>query len=357
MRVLVDLGHPAHFHLFRCTVEALRRQGHDVRVYARQKDCLAALLDAAGWEYTMPRRRRNKTWALGFEALGVLGQVLREASRRPFDLMVGTSIVVAPAARLTGATSIVFNEDDADQVPLFSRLAYGPAHCIATPRCLAYEVPRHGSKHLTYQGYQELAYLHPNRFTPDPDIRQALGLRDGQPYFLVRLVALTAHHDGGEKGLSTEQARQVVQRLAPYGQVFVSQEGGLEKDLDVKALPTPSERIFDVLAMADMVVGDSQTIAAEAAVLGTPSLRCNTFVGRLSYLEELEHKYGLTVGIRPDCFSQVLNRIDQWLATPDLRDRWQARRQAMLNDCVDVTDWILDLLHRLAARRGGRCRK
>ncbi len=34
---------------------------------------------------------------------------------------------------------------------------------------------------------------------------------------------------------------------------------------------------------------------AEAAVLGTPSIRFNDFVGKLGYLEDLEHKYGLTI--------------------------------------------------------------
>ncbi len=57
----------------------------------------------------------------------------------------------------------------------------------------------------------------------------------------------------------------------------------------------PSD-IYHALYYADLYIGDSQTIAAEKAVLGTPALRFNDFVGKIGYLEELEHKYGLTFG-------------------------------------------------------------
>ena len=44
-----------------------------------------------------------------------------------------------------------------------------------------------------------------------------------------------------------------------------------------------------------MFIGDSQTMTSEAAVLGVPSLRCNSFAGRISYINEQEFKYGLTL--------------------------------------------------------------
>ena len=352
MRILFDMGHPAHFHLFRHALEALREGGHDVEIFARQKDCLPDLLDAAGWAYRIPPRGSHGLAAKGWEAARVLREVLGMSRPRPFDIMAGTSVVIGPAARMTGATSVVFSEDDAAVVRLFSIPAYAAAHYVVTPRCLAHE--RHGSKHLTYAGYQELAYLHPKRFRADEGVRGLLGVKPGERYFLVRLVALRAHHDAGQKGLSAEQARQVVRRLAQAGVVFVSREAGLTADVGARALPTPPDRIFDVLAGADLLVCDSQTMAAEAAVLGTPSLRCNTFVGRISYLEELEHRYGLTEGVRPERFAELTARIDEWLSTPDLRDRWQRKRRAMLSDCIDLTDWIVDLFGRLARRGAAR---
>lgn len=353
MRVLFDLGHPAHFHLLRHVIADLRRRGEDVRVVARQKDCLPDLLREAQVPFHLVPRKKTGLVALGCEAIRAFVIAAKLAMHKPFDLLLGNSIVVGPLGRLTGTTSVVFNEDDAKAVPIQALLSYSPANFVVTPRCLRFE--KHGLKHLTYPGYEELGYLHPRRFSPDPNIRKDLGLGKGQRYFLVRLVALTAHHDIGERGLSRAQARAIIDRLQEHGRVFLSTEAPADSDLAKLVLPTPAERIFDVLAFADLVVGDSQTVTAEAAVLGTPSLRCNTFVGRLAYLEELEHRYGLTAGFRPHQFDQLMARLDEWLHLPNRKQEWQRRRQVMLAECVDLTDWILSLVFRLVKQgRDGR---
>lgn len=52
-----------------------------------------------------------------------------------------------------------------------------------------------------------------------------------------------------------------------------------------------------VMAFASLYIGDSQTMAAEAGVLGVPFVRFNDFVGSIGYLRELEDKYELGYGI------------------------------------------------------------
>ena len=349
MTILFDLGHPAHFHLFRNAIAELKGAGQKIEIIGRQKDCLPDLLARSGWPHHMVRRRGKGLAALAGELPKVLALVTYKAVRHRVKLMVGTSPVIGLASRLTGATSVVFCEDDAAVVPVFTKLAYPGAHYVVTPSWLRHE--NHGRKHLTYPGCHELAYLHPNRFRPDPQIRQVLGLGDNERYFLIRLVALRAHHDIGEKGLGPDEARAVVDRLRRHGRVFISAETDVPADLQPLLLPVPVDRIFDVVAFADMLVGDTQTMAIEAAVLGTPSLRCNTFVGRLSVMEELEHRYGLTVGIRPRRFDRFLAQIDDWLARPDLKAEWMRRRDVLLGESLDLTQWIVDLLKSLLGRR------
>ena len=323
--VLFDIGHPASYHLFKNAMAELRRRGHRIEIIARQKDCTEQLLTQDGWPYTPIPRPGDGLLALGRQSLHTLAAVVQRARRTDAAIMAGISLVIGAASRLTGATSLVFGDDDATVVRFYTKMAYPPAHFIVTPECLKFE--NYGTKHLTFRGYKELAYLHPNRFTPDPAIRDALGLTPDRRCFLVRLVALTAHHDIGERGLSADQARTVINRLARHGRVFISAEGRLDDDLRQYALPTPANRILDVIAQADMVVGDSQTMTAEAAVLGTPALRCNTFVGRLAYLTELEQKWGLSAGFTPDRFDDVLAQVDAWLGEPNIKAIWQEKRQ------------------------------
>ena len=352
MRTLFDLGHPAHFHLFKNVITALRDGGHEVQILARQKDCLLDLLDNAGWPYQLVRRRGKGLAALSLEAGEALGRVMSIMLRHPADLMVGSSVVIGPASRLTGATSVVFCEDDAAVVPLFAKSAYSSAHYIVTPQSLEHEA--YGPKHLTYPGYHELAYLHPRLYKPDPSVRELLGVGRDEKYFLLRLVALEAHHDIGQRGLSVVQVRELLRRLLPRGRVFISAEGGVPAELRQHLVPAPAHRMLDAVSFAEMIIGDSQTMAIEAAVMGTPSLRCNTFVGRLSVLEELEHRYGLTVGVRPERFGQLLGRLDAWLSEPGLKAEWERKRQVMLAECIDLTRWTLDLLDHLYRRRAVR---
>ncbi|RLC47850.1 MAG: hypothetical protein DRH57_03280, partial [Candidatus Cloacimonadota bacterium] len=77
------------------------------------------------------------------------------------------------------------------------------------------------------------------------------------------------------------------------------------------------------------------------AVLGTPAIRCNDFVGRISYLEEQEHKYGLTYGFKPNQFDNMVKKITELLNTPNLKQEWQKRRQKMLSEKIDVTAFMV----------------
>lgn len=352
MRILFDLLHPAHFHLYKHVICRLRQEGHEVEIIARQKDCLGNLLEASGLPHHLIPRKKQSLFVLGMESIRACRMAIKMSRKKRFDFMAGISISTNPAARLTGSVAVMFEDDDAKVVPVFAKLGYPLAHYVVTPRCLEFE--KHGKKHLTYPGYHELAYLHPNQFTPDPAIRRQLGVEEGQRYFLVRLVSLTAHHDIGARGLSTQQARQIVEKLSARGRVFISAETTVEPDLKQYLLPTPVDRIFDVLAGADLVVGDSQTMTAESAVLGTPCLRCNSFVGRISYLEELEHRYDLTKGFLPADFDKLIGRMEQWLADGDLKQKWAQKRQRMLAECVDVSEWIYDLLERLYEKHYAR---
>jgi hypothetical protein len=102
--------------------------------------------------------------------------------------------------------------------------------------------------------------------------------------------------------------------------------------------------MHSTLAFATQLVGDSQSMTMEAAMLGTPSLRCNTFAGRISVLNELEQKYGLTYGFRPDQAEKLLDRLEEMIRRPDLKPEWQQRRKRMLADKVDFAQWMIALV-------------
>ena len=100
------------------------------------------------------------------------------------------------------------------------------------------------------------------------------------------------------------------------------------------------------MALADFVLGDSQTMTAEAAVLGVPAFRVNDFVGRISYLRELEG-YGLAFGFRPGEEERALAAVQEVVRRPDRREVFAERRRLMLAERIDPLPWLLDQVRAL----------
>ena len=139
-------------------------------------------------------------------------------------------------------------------------------------------------KKTGYNSYHELAYLHPNHFTPDKNkIISIFNLQ--KKNFILRFAQLTAYHDVGKSGITTHIAQQLIDVLSPHGNVFITSERPLEPQFEKYRIQISPLDIHHALYFADMYIGDSQTMTAEAAVLGTPSIRFNDFVGELAYLE------------------------------------------------------------------------
>jgi predicted glycosyltransferase len=339
VRVLFDLNHPAHVHLFRNLIHRVQREGGSVLVASRDKDVTVDLCRAYGISHVvLSRSRPGRRSAAGVEMAWRTAQLTAMALRFRPDVLVGTSLSIGPIGMLLRRPSFVFNADDAAVVPLFARFAYPFCSYVVTPEALREET--HGAKHLTYPGYHELAYLHPNHFTPDPAVPRGLGLDPSQPYFVLRLVALGGHHDAGATGMPIDAVRRLVSRLAEHGRVLITSEGSLLPEFEPLRFPLPPEKLHDVLAGAALYVGDSQTMAREAAVLGVPSLRCNSFVGRLRVLEELERRDRLTRGFRPDQSADLLRLVDDWCLDLDaVKVEMRYRRASMLARCVDLAEW------------------
>ena len=343
MRILFDIVHPAHVHFFKHMLWELERRGHQTTIVAREKDVTTALLDRLGFNYeTVGRSGKKSLFGMGGELLRrdlVLAKVARKF--KP-DMIVTRNPAGAQTGRLLGIPSI-FDTDDGRAAGIHFWSAAPFAHVITTPDCTDED---YGHRHVKYPGYKQTAYLHPNHFKPDASVLDALGVKQGERYFIVRFVAMVASHDLGEGGLPLEAKRELIAKLQARGRVFLSSEDQLPPELAPLKFPLPPDKLHDALAFADLLVGDSQTVAAEAAVLGTPSLRVSSWTGRLAYLTELETRYGLTFAYQPARAKELMAHVDRWLAEPSLRASLAASHQQLLADKVDTAQWFVDFIER-----------
>lgn len=339
MKILFSLGHPAHYHLFKNVMAALTANGHKIAIVIKKKDVLEDLLKKAGLAYInfQPEGRGDSKAGI---ALGLLKRDLRLfAFCRRFkpDLLVGTSVEISHVGKILGIPSVNVNEDDFDVVPLYSRLAYPWASTILAPSCC--RTGKWENKTIHYDSYHELAYLHPRNFVPDPILAEHY-IPEGQPFFLIRFAKLTAHHDRGIRGIDCAIAARMIALLAPRGRVCITSERELEKEFEPYRMAIDPADMHQVMAHATLYIGDSQTMAAEAGVLGVPFIRSNDFVGRIGYLDELENKYQLGFGIKPDQPEKILSTLHDLLQMTDLQEEWQKRRKKMLAEKIDAAAFI-----------------
>lgn len=347
MRIIFDIVHPAHVHFFKNMIPALRSRGHAIHVLARDKEVTCRLLDDLGVAHDVVGRPSR--WG----RLGQLGELvardialMRLIRRFEADVVVTRNPTGVQAARLAGATGI-FDTDDGAAAGLHFHAARPFAHFITSPDCLPDDW---GGRHVRYRGYKQSAYLHPDHFTPEAGVKQALGVAEGERFFIVRFVAMDASHDHGESGMSPETRRSVINRLSTHGRVFLSTEHPPPPEWEHLRFPLPPSRLHDALASADLVVGDSQTMSAEAAFLGTPSIRASTFAGRLHCLEDLEHRYGLTWGFHPRDGARLLARLDALLERDDaIEASVRDGHQRLLGETVNVAEWFVEFIEQCGA--------
>jgi hypothetical protein len=331
---------PGQVHLWSNIVNALQRRGHIVKVIARQIESINQLLDNYGIQYTTygksSKTKFGKVLQLPFQLLRSFEPVKRF---RP-DILIGTGTMESWISFLLGKPSIIF--EDSEPTPFLERLSWGyPASIILTPACFSKDL---GEKQVRFNGYKELAYLHPNHFKPDSTIYKELGITRQERYIILRFGSFEAVHDINRRGFSTDDKYQLVEKLNKLARVFISAEGTLPTDLGQFKLPISYNKIHHAYYYAHLLVSDTQTSSTEAAILGTPVVRCNNFVGPndMSNFIELEQKYGLIYSFQES--AKAIEKALELIQQPDLKEQWVKKREKLLTDKIDVTQFMIDFI-------------
>lgn len=279
-------------------------------------------------------RKSTKTgiiWGLAKREYKVLGEALRF---RP-DIMLGTDPSVAHIGKLLGIPVVTVLEDDVHVIYDLAKITFPfSTHIVAPDSC---DCGKWNTKRISYAGYMKLAYLHPKYFQFESS--------DNQKTALIRLSNLGAFHDMGMKGFDESLLKQIIKTLTGDFYILISSEKTLGLYFDKYLLRINPNDIHKVLSKASILISDSQSMTMEAAMLGIPSIRYNDFVGRIGVLEELEHKYKLTYGIKPCSPEKLIQTLENLLSIPSLWEEFQKRRIKMLKDKIDVTmffTWFIE---------------
>lgn len=327
MNVLIDINHPGQVRLFAPFARRVMESGGRVLCTARDKDVTLHLLAVSDLPYVICSKRGKKKLGLILELFYKTLNIIREAKKFLPDVII--SLGSAPAA--WAATylhlphiALEDTEHSTGQIALYLPFT----SFVLTPRAFQRNF---GKKQIRYNGYHELAYLHPKYFQPDAAVIKHLGLCPDTPYSVLRLVSWQASHDIGKHGLKAYEQQELIKTLAKYGPVVLTSEAALPSAIQKLCIIPPSEDICHILAFSRLYVGEGATMASEAAVLGVPAVYINPLSA--GTLKEQE-KYGLLFQVQD--FSKIMS-LCQKLMTED-KGKYKLLRTAMLEGMEDVTD-------------------
>ncbi|NQE53328.1 hypothetical protein C5S29_07020 [ANME-1 cluster archaeon GoMg3.2] len=333
MKILISMGHPADIHLFKNLIWVLEKQGHEIKITARDKDVLLYLLDYYGFDYTIISTMGKSLLGLGKEMLTRTYRLFKIARDFKPDIIVAVGDPsISMVGKLLKVSSITFS--DTEHSSYVNLVSFSFSDVICTPSCYKKDI---GRKQIRYNGYHELAYLQPNYFTPNLAVLDELGLSKDDTFIILRFVSWSASHDVGQHGIQNKI--ELVRELEKYGRVYITSEGQLPKELEKYKIKVSPEKLHDLLFYASLYVGEGATMATESAILGTPSIYVSSLIGTMGNFIELEEKYGLVFNYNdPD---KAIEKAVELIQKPDLKEEWQKKKEKLLKDKIDVTTFMV----------------
>lgn len=340
MNILIDIGHPGHVHLFKNFIWEMKKRGHKIKITTRDKEITLKLLEIYGFEFDNLGKHKKSLARKALNYITISRKIAKIGKEFKADLFLScASSYAARASKKCKKKHIAF--DDTEHSTMEYRLYEPYTDIICTPSSFLKDL---GPKQVRYNGYHELAYLHPNWFKPNSGVLKEVGLNKKDNFSIVRFVSWEAAHDRGQTGFTSTDKIKIIKELEKYGKVFITSEISLPKNLENYKLKLSPEKIHDFLYYAQFYLGEGATMATESAILGTPSIFINSLVGTMGNFIELEKKYDLLYSFRN--FSEALNKLKSVVEVKNIKKEWQKKREKMLKEKIDVTKWMINLIEK-----------
>jgi predicted glycosyltransferase len=345
MRVLIDIGHPAHVHLFKNLAWKLQENGHRVLFTCRDREHVVYLLKTYGFVYENFGKHyktiQGKLYGLAKNEMQMFNTAL---SFKP-DIFVSHASMIAAHSSFLVRKPYITLEDTFCMGQARFRMPFTDVVLTGD-----YPHPSLGKKEIQYPGYHELAYLHPNVFTPDESVLDSLGVGKGEKYAIVRFVAWAAVHDLGHVGMSLDNKMKLVNALAKNMKVFISSEAELPSELKDYQISIRPDEMHSALAFAHLFVGESGTMASEATVLGTPAV---LFLHDNKYGSLIDQKrYGLEIYEFDDVsVTQGIERATVMAGDNEIKEMYRFKKDKLINDKIDVTKFMVHIINRVETNK------
>ena len=163
MKILIDILHPADINFFKNAVCALDNKNANITITVRPRGRMCAILkdELPDIQFTPVGKYYNSASRKLFSIATRKFNLLMFLRKRKFDLCISFGFFVGIPSRFCRIPSVLFGDDYEYKLTYYLSKFCGDYFVI--PSC----IPTTGKNILKYNGFKELAYLHPNYFEPN----------------------------------------------------------------------------------------------------------------------------------------------------------------------------------------------
>lgn len=333
MRIFITIGHPAHVHYFRNFIKIMEGRGHKFFVAARDKEMTHSLLNHYQIKYASKGYSSKGLFGKIFYLLKTNSLLFKLAKKFKPDLFLSFgSPYAAQISKILKRPHIAF--DDTEHAHL-EHLLYVPfSECILTPNSFK---KNFGEKHIRFDGSMDIAYLHPKYYESNIKYLEELKLI-GKTYFFLRFIKWGATHDIGQSGFSEQGKAEIIKLLAKYGEVIISSEDDLPSEFRKYVYKGDPFKVHTIIQYSSLFIGESGSMATEAAVLGTPSIMVNTSAKYFGIFDHIS-KFGNLFYY--DSEIPAIEKIKNLLSNKDFKNNSMQNAQEYVRQCINLTDFMV----------------
>ena len=337
MKILIGITHPKHVHMFKHFIKKMKERGHVILCVVVEKDFVRFLMryysiDAV---YISANKGSLTKKILGLPSLII--KTLRIAIKFKPDILIGQAFPhFATTSFIIRKPFIIL--EDTEVAKYLHKFVLPLSDTVFTT---SYFRRKLGIKEIKLKCNYEMLYLHPLYFEPNSEVLSYFNILPNEKFTIIRFVSWQAYHDFGLSGITLENKILAVEKFLEFGKVFISSEIELPSQLKKYETKIPPEMMHDLLYYASLFYGESATMAAESAVLGTPAIYIDDN-GR-GYTDELEKEFKLMYNFSSSSENQELSILKgiELLEDNNTKSIWCDRRNDMLKEKIEMNSFLV----------------
>lgn len=334
MNLLFNLVHISDVNLFKYAIKELSKS-NKVYVSVRNRGNLLSIVEK---EISVPIYVVGQHQKYFYEKLiGIIkGELkyLELIKKLKINISINQSFNNIWACKLNGIPFITF-EDDFEY-----KIAFYYTKWFVDADVMPKYIPVKGKNVINYNGFKELAYLHPSKYKPDQSVLNMYDLNPFEYVFIREISSVSLNYknknDYLERILPIFKSKKIKIILSIEDKIILPKLN--EKFGEMIVLEEPVEDIFSIIKYAKFSVSSGDTVARESALLCTP---CIYTGGRKMIINEPLIQLGLI--IEANDMNTIMERIDFLLIN---HDYIRTRTKDVISNYDDTTDIILGVINK-----------